>query len=760
MCGIAGIFHYAEPDRPVDRDLLVRMTRSLAHRGPDDERFHSTGAIGLGHRRLAIVDLSPTGAQPMSNEDGTCWITYNGEFYNHASFRQRLRAGGHRFRGSSDTETLLHLMEESGPEALAGVAGIFGFAFWNSRSRRLTLARDPLGVKQIYYHDDGRRIVFASEIKALLLCPDVPRDPDPEAVNQYLHFHSALFERTFFRDVCQLRAGEYLEVGPYGAKLRCYWSVQDFGCSGKAPDRLIEELRTQLAEVVKDQLMSDVPVGSFFSGGIDSSAVAAYAARSGRSPVCFGVHFTGQGVIDERPYQEAAAQALGLDLQLITMDGSSFPDDLARLMYYQDQPVIGAAMFPMFYVSQLAAGQVKVCLGGQGADEIFGGYARYALGRPSQVIRSWYTGRRGQSRPNDRAAEIGGNLRRQFSDTRTIHRLLRNAGNLLHWEKGYFENFAKIPEASWAQVFQSPAFYSRERCRQLFHETVTRSPATDPADKVMHWDAQTYLTGLFHQDDRMSMAVGLESRVPLADPRLVQFAFRTGFDLKFRGGASKWILRQAVSGILPQNVLTRRKVGFDTPVEGWMKNRHAGFLRDVLLSNRACRRGFWNRAAIEKLLSHPGVPGWFDIIWKVLSIETWASIFLDGACGRASLPDTSYVLRSSPNPAELPAKSAGPELGIRELLQEGRELGVRKTLARSVWELKTRSGIARLNNARLDEGIDAGADFSGLFAEPAAVAGAMRPLIAPRVLYRPRFPGCRSHPRPHSLLRQMDVRFW
>jgi asparagine synthase (glutamine-hydrolysing) len=619
-------------------------------------------------------------------------------------------------------------MEESGPEALAAVVGIFGFAFWNSRSRQLTLARDPLGVKQVYYHDDGRQIVFASEIKALLLCPDVPREPDLEGINQYLHFHSALFERTFFRDISQLRAGEYLEAGRYGTKLRSYWSVRDFSSVVGAPEQLIAELRGRLGDVVKDQLMSDVPVGSFFSGGIDSSAVAAYATRAGKYPVCFGVHFTGQGVTDERPYQEAAARALGLELQLITMDGSSFPDDMTRLMYHQDEPVIGAAMFPMFYVSQLAASQVKVCLGGQGADEIFGGYARYALGRPSQVMRSWFTGRRGQATGTDGTAEVGGNLRRQF-DTRTVYRLLRNAGNLMNWERSYFENFATVPEATWAQVFQSSVFYSRERSRQLFHETVHRSPATDPADKVMHWDVQTYLTGLFHQDDRMSMAVSLESRVPLADPRLVQFAFRTGFDLKFRGGASKWILRQAVSDTLPESVLTRRKVGFDTPVQSWMKQRHSGFLRDVLLSTSARQRGFWNSASVDHLLSHPATDGWFDVVWKILSIETWASIFLDGKFGDASAPNAAYVLRNSPNPAALPAKLTSRELGVRELWQEGRELGARKVLARGLWELKTRSGLARLTNTNINTDTNNNGAFRAIFSEPSEVADAIRPFI-------------------------------
>jgi asparagine synthase (glutamine-hydrolysing) len=741
MCGIAGIYNYADPDRPVDRDLLTRMTRLLAHRGPDAEGFYVDGNLGLGHRRLSIVDLSPTGAQPMPNEDRTCWISYNGEFYNHSAFRPELLSKGHRFRGPSDTETMLHLLEERGPQALADAAGIFGLAFWDSRPRRLILARDPLGVKQVYYHDNGRRIVFASEIKSLLLCPEVPRDPDLEGINQYLHFHSALFERTFFRDIRQLRAGEYLEIGRYGTHLRAYWAIRDFTSFREPPALLVEELRGQLGEIVKDQTMADVPVGSFFSGGIDSSAIASYAARSGKPPLCFGFHFTGQGVTDERPYQEAAAKALGLDLDLTTMDGSTFPDDMTRLMYHQDEPVIGAAMLPMYYVSRLAAGKVKVCLGGQGADEIFGGYGRYALVRPSHVLRSWFSGRRSYAPADARRGDVGGNVRRQLSDRRTVYRLLRNAGNLVNWERSYFENFAKVPEASWAQVFQSPAFYCRERCRQLFHEIVHRSPATDPADKIMHWDVQTYLTGLFHQDDRMSMAVGLESRVPFADPRLVEFAFRTGFGMKFRGGASKWILRQAVSDVLPQHVLTRRKVGFDTPAEMWMKESHGAFLRDVLLSDRARQRGFWNTRAIESLLAHRTAPGWFDVIWKVLSIETWCSIFLDGRFDRASLPEQAYVLRSTPRPAELANAGSATGVALREIWQEARELGVRKTLARIRWEAKIRSGMARISdlNAGVAASTRAEGDFSSVFADPPAVAESIRPLVSPERLDALRF---------------------
>lgn len=744
MCGIAGIFNYADPERAVDRDLLVRMTRSLAHRGPDAEGFHFKDNIGLGHRRLSIVDLSPTGAQPMATDDGACWITYNGEFYNHAEFRERLSARGGGFRGTSDTETLLRLMEQEGPDGLAGISGIFAFAFWDSRSRALTLARDHMGVKQVYYHDDGRRIAFASEIKALLQDPSIPREPDPEAVNQYLHFHTALFERTFFRNIRVLRAGEYLRVTRYGANLRTYWSLQDFTHSDRADGELVKEMGEQLAQAVGRQLMSDVPVGSFFSGGIDSSAIAAQAAKAGENPLCFGAHFSGQGVTDERPYQEAAAKALGLDLQLITMDGSNFPEEFTRLMYHQDEPVIGAAMFPMAKVSQLAASQVKVCLGGQAADELFGGYARYALGRPTQVLRSWFAGRQtlpGQADAGERTAggRFAGNLARQFAEGGTLYRLAKNARHLAHWETSYFEHFAKVPEEAWLRAFAAPEFCSRAQCRQIFHETVTRSSARDPLDKVMHWDVQTYLTGLFHQDDRMSMAASLESRVPFADPKMVKFAFHVDPDLKLRGGASKWILRQAVAGVLPPLVLNRRKVGFDTPAQRWITEQHLGFVRDMFGSARSRQRGFWNPAEIERLLGHAGGARSFDILWKLLSIEVWASVFLDGE-KLADLPgeERAANVRSLPEPA---ASEGRAPTRFAHLVQECREMGVKGTLARGLWEAQTRTGLVRLKSTA-DEQTAGEFEFPEPgspklpFADPAEVGGVMREILPARELAR------------------------
>ncbi|AKT37581.1 asparagine synthase (glutamine-hydrolyzing) [Chondromyces crocatus] len=741
MCGITGIFHYGAQDRHVDRRLLERMTRRIAHRGPDGEAIHIDGPLGLGHRRLAIVDLSPTGAQPMASEDGTLWITYNGEFYDHTRFRTAL-AARRPFRGSSDTETLLRLFAEQGAACFGQIAAIFGLAIWDARRRVLTLARDPLGVKQVYYHDDGTRIVFASEIKALLACPGVPRALDEEGLNQYLHFHTPLFERTMFRGIRQLRPGEVLEVTARGISRRTTFQLEHFEHEDLPPEQVVASLREKLSEVVADQLMADVPIGAFFSGGIDSSAVAAFAIRAGVRPPCFGVHFAGQGVIDERPYQEAAARALGLELHLLTLTGESFPEDLSRCLYHQDQPVIGPAMLPMFHINQLAARHVKVCLGGQGGDEVFGGYARYALADPMRVVRRWAGGMFGSGGAKEGRASrssgespalqgrssVGSNLLRQLADGRILRRLARVAVHAGDWRALYFEAFAKIPERTWIGLLGGRELVSREACRALFFEEVERSPAREPLDKVLHWDVRTYLPGLFHQDDRMSMAHGLESRVPLADPRLVRHAARIHPDLRIREGATKWVLRRAVADVLPPNILGRRKVGFDTPVEAWMRGKHAGFVRELLLGSRARQRGLWNQRGLAALLDAPEQENWIDVVWKAVALEAWAQLFLDSS-GRgdddlamscqghvrgsldvgpdavpaaASLPEAEYeeqaVLAEQQEATftEPPPLTERVAERARDAIQEVRELGSDGFAFRVRWELGLRSGLVAL----------------------------------------------------------------
>jgi asparagine synthase (glutamine-hydrolysing) len=635
MCGVAGIFHYRQSDRSVSAELLIAMSRRLVHRGPDDSGIYLDQSIGLAHRRLSILELTSAGHQPMQTADGRGCVCYNGEIYNHATLRESLRDYDICFRGGSDTETLLELLIHRGVGAINQLIGIFGFAYWDAARRRLTLARDPLGVKQMYVYDDGSSVYFASEIKALLAVPHLPREVDPAAVNEYLHFHTAIFDRTFFRHVRQVRAGEYLTIDATGVRATQYWSVADFSDRQDPAERQVADLRELLGDVVRKQLMGDVPVGTFFSGGIDSTAVAAFARQAGKRPVCFGVHFSGQGVIDERPYQEAAAAALGVELHLVTLDGRTFPEDMGRLIYQQDQPVLGAAMFPMDRVSRLAARSVKVCLGGQGADEVFAGYARHVLVEPWRGAMALL--------PRSRTASFGspneppttpeartGNIWKQLVDPRTLRRLGAIGPDLLNWRARYFRQFASIPEQTWKTVFAAPEFVSRRTARTIFEDTVSRSGAQTPLQKALHWEMQTYLTGLFHQDDRLSMAWSLESRVPIADPRVVSFAFRTPSSLKIRDGSSKWLLRQSLRGVIPDWVLTRRKVGFDTPADRWMRTEHREFVRDTLLSSQARGRGWWNSRAIELHLGAVSSPDWFDVTWKLLCLETWAQYVLDG----------------------------------------------------------------------------------------------------------------------------------
>ncbi len=630
MCGVAGIYNYGDRTRPIDSALLSRMTDTLAHRGPDGRGIHIQGPIGLGHRRLAIVDRSAAGHQPMLSANG-CVLSYNGEIYNHHRYRSRLQSKGVVFRGSSDTETLLNVLCRWGTDALEDLAGIFSLAFWDPIQHCLLLARDPLGVKQLYYHDDGQRILFASEIKALLQCSEIERRVNKEAVNQYLHFHTPLFEHTFFAGIHQLQPGEWMRVTATGGRKKTFWRLQSLAQHNqKSIESTVSDFQQEFAEIVSSQLMSDVPVGVFLSGGIDSSTVAAFAKKSGQRLPCFGVHFSDQGVVDERPYQESVAKALGLDLNLTTVDGSSFADDLHRLTYYQDQPVIGAALIPMYHVSKLAASQVTVCLGGQAADELFAGYARYALAHPAKVAASWLRRKMSTVLPGrtaQAAGGVGGNLTEQFLEFGTLARLWRAASKGRTWHARYFENFVRMDESVWLNVFDAE-LVSRSSARNTFMEHVTQQPTADPADRLLHWDMQTYLPGLFQQDDRMSMANSLESRVPFADPRLVRLAFSIPFSMKMRDGASKWILRKAVSEMLPSEILNRRKVGFDTPVERWMRD-HKSFVRETLCSQRARERGFMSMTGVESILNNIEHPYWFNITWKLLSVELWASVFID-----------------------------------------------------------------------------------------------------------------------------------
>lgn len=624
MCGIAGIFHYREPRR-VDASLLDRMTDLIAHRGPDGRDVWIDGAVGFGHRRLSIVDLSEAGKQPMKTSDGGVVITYNGETYNHADFRPELEASGVRFRGHSDTETIIYLYRQRGAAAFNELAGIFAFGLWDAREQALYLVRDPLGVKQVYYHDDGRSIAFASEVKALLLMPGVAREPDLEAIGEYLHFHTAVGERTWFRGIRLVPPGHYARVDAHGVVVRRYASEDDYSPLGMTQDETIAALQSSIGATVKSQLMSDVPVGCFVSGGIDSTVVAKYSRDFTRGKLNgFGCYFNDAGAVNEEPYAQEVSRALDLDLHVTHPTVNDFTDLFERALWHQDEPKIGPAMISMWKVAEIAANDVTVCLGGQAADEIFAGYARYATAAPLRILAA-----EGRKRLLRRREGPAATVQKQLAKGNNAARLLRLMNPLHGWERRYFDTVAQIPRSLLASIFgEQSVIADRGRYFDAFRALNATCASKDPVDRAMYWDRKVYLPGLFVQDDRMSMAHSLETRVPLADPRMVRLALRIPNEWKMNGLASKWILKQALRGVIPDWVINRQKAGFDTPARLWFTGPAREMTHDLLAGSRTRERGLFDTTVTAKLLDDVD-PLREVLIWKLINIEQWFRIFID-----------------------------------------------------------------------------------------------------------------------------------
>lgn len=631
MCGIAGIYHYGEPGMEPPRPLLERMGELLRHRGPDDSGVYIDGTLGFVHRRLSILDVSPTGHQPMVSASGERVICYNGELYNHIALKETLGSLTPRWRGRADTEILLEYLERFGTKGLPELIGIFSFAYWNRQDKELWLARDPMGVKQVYYWDDGRKLVFASEIKGILCHPEVRAEVNPDALSEYMHFHTPIRANTFFKDIHLLEAGHFLRVTRHGVTRERYAPRPDYSPYPFRREEMVERLQTLMREVIGSQLMSDVPVGCFLSGGIDSSMVARFSTElfGGNVKDGFGCFYENQGVQDESGFAREVANAFSIKLHECTVTSTEFPAILEDALYHQDEPKIGEGMISMYAVSRLAARHVKVSLGGQGADELFGGYARYAAVSPFRQV-FWELWRRYE----DRETGIGSTAHKQLGKEGNFKRFVALISRLTSWQRRYFGIISQVPEEMLTGAL--PAFaghLGKDRMFRRFLDIIEQCPSSDPMDKVMFWDQQTYLQGLFAQDDRMSMAHSLESRVPLADQRMSRFAGKTRVVWKMRGFSTKWLLKKSLSDVLPTSVINRRKGGFETPGRLWLTVSNREYVREMLLGDTARRRGIYNSEYIEKLLDNELSHGALQLVWKLLNIEVWARLHLDDKNG-------------------------------------------------------------------------------------------------------------------------------
>lgn len=626
MCGICGIYDYRS-GAPARRDLVEAMVASLRHRGPDDDGFHFDGSLGLGFRRLSIIDLT-TGHQPIANEDETRWVILNGEIYNYRELRQQLEAAGHRFRTQSDTETLVHGHEQWGADVTTHLNGIFGFALWDAPRRELLLARDHLGVKPLYYHDDGQRLRFGSEVKALLQDERVPREIDPEALAIFLAYGYVPSPRTLFKGIRKIPPGYRLRCGPGGAVLERYWRAIPQHQTGLSLRDAEEEYARQLRRAVQRQMVSDVPVGSMLSGGVDSGVVTAIMSEISDRPVqTFSVGFEEEGDWNELDDAAATARLFKTDHHPLRINARSYTDFFADSFWYLEEPVLSQSTFAFYYISKLAREHVKVVLTGQGADEPWAGYARY---RGEQLAESlgWLAGS-----PVSRA--VVGVLPRAEKLRRAAHSLA---------ERDPVERFAAIHTLFTAADLGK---LLRPEVAASLAGFDTRSPFRPLQAEVAHLDGLSQLLycdtrlslpdDLLMYGDKMSMANSLEARVPLLDPDLVQFVESLPPTLKLRGITAKYLHKRVATRWLPAAFVRRKKKGFATPVDQWFQRSLDGFVRDTLLRpDSACSRYFAPTFVQQLLDEHRARRrDHRRRIFALLSFELWHRCFLQSTSAGA-----------------------------------------------------------------------------------------------------------------------------
>jgi len=611
MCGIAGILR--RDQGPVDREHVARMLEPIRHRGPDDEGILLTAGVGLGHRRLSIIDMTAGGHQPMANPGGTAWITYNGEIYNYRELRRELEDLGHRFHTDSDTEVILHAYDRWGTGCLGRFNGMFAFALWDARAQTLFCARDPVGIKPFYYVDDGRRFAFASEIKALLTLPGFATAPDLAGVLDYLAFSYIRSHHTLFRGVQKLLPGEMLLVGATGVSRSTYWDVE-FDESDRRPEaHIVEELAWLVDDAVRLQLRADVPVGTHLSGGLDSSLVTTLARRhhTGRL-LSFNGRFAEGPEYDESAYARTLAGSAGVELIDVLIDDRDFVRHLTRLIWHMDEPTAGPGLYPQSFVCQAARRHVTVALGGQGGDETFVGYGRYRNDLCRHQVLTLLRG--GGGTRGYRVRDAVGNLVREGGFRSVGSLLLRRLDPLP--SPGAVTRLLRSTATAWGLAIPETDL------RHIIEaEAERRLPAErSPLGRLLYHDLKHYLAALLHVEDRTSMAVSLESRVPLLDRRIVELMARVPSAVKFPSFRFKHLLRQVAAPLLPASIVARTdKKGFPTPMKLWLARHHSDPEVADLRRGTSLRR--------TGLLRGPPAPG---NAWAALCLEIWSRVFLEG----------------------------------------------------------------------------------------------------------------------------------
>ena len=625
----------------VSREVLEAMRDVITHRGPDEEGLFIDGNVGLGHRRLSIVDVA-AGHQPMTNaEDGSLHITYNGEIYNHADYRESLEANGHVYATHCDTETILHLYEEHGSACVDYLRGMFAFAIWDQRKQELFIARDRLGVKPLYYvHADDGSFYFGSEIKTLLEAGAVKPELNYAVLSDYLANHATSGEETLFRGVKRLLPGHVMTWHDGELTVRRYWDV-DFSKDDAAPrddKTYVKQWSDLFRESVRLRLMADVPLGMFLSGGIDSSAIAAVMSRMVSAPVkTFSVAFA-EREANELEYARLVAEAYKTNHHEIVVSPEQFFEALPRLVWHEDEPLAHPSSVALYFVSHLAAQHVKVVLTGEGSDEMLAGYGRYRRTIWNLALGHQYN----KFTPAVARDTIRKQIERMMPGGRVRQKLMRTFLVLSpELESIYFDNFAVFPAPMQQHMFTRE---TNERIGSIdpyveLRSLLERTKDLSLLDGLLYADIKTYLHELLMKQDQMSMATSVESRVPFLDHKLVEFTARMPDSMKLRGGTTKYVLRESMKGVLPEKILSRRKMGFPVPIGSWFRGPFKSIVDEYVVSERALSRGIFAPEFVREIVAlHQAGEDHSERLWALVNFEMWQRRFFDSEAIPAAEP--------------------------------------------------------------------------------------------------------------------------
>ena len=619
MCGICGVY---DPRGGIDTDLVRRMNEVLHHRGPDADAVKSFDNCVLAYKRLSIIDLV-TGDQPISDEAGRSWIVYNGETYNYQELRKGLQARGHTLVTRSDTEAIVHLYEEKGLDCVRDLNGMYAFAIWDDARKRLLLVRDRLGIKPLYYAERDGRLAFASEIKGLLADPSLPRRLNYAAFSEYLTFQNVFGDKTFFEGVKILPPGHLLVAEGGRVEVREYWDLR-FREEITEPESAVERFGALLAESVGMELMSDVPLGSHLSGGIDSGTVVMKACDKLAEPLkTFSVYFE-EPECDESGLIEQVSQLAQSVHHDRLLDPKEFPEILPKIAYALDEPRVGASVIPQWYIADIASKEVKVVLTGHGGDELFAGYPSHIIPYFRDILR-----------------------RRDWAELRCALGAVREKVRTEGWKRVIGLPIYGLVERDLARYGHEAVFKAGEQASLLtdpakramaghdpraeLERTLAKCDATSALDRVLYLDIKTYLPSLLIVEDRMSMAHSLEDRVPILDHRIAELSSRIPGRLKIQALTLKWIPRRHAEGLLPRTVLEHRKMGFLVPLAEWFRGPLRGYVEDLLLGERARSRGLFRPQAVRALvrahMSRDTDASWK--LWSLLNVELWHRTWID-----------------------------------------------------------------------------------------------------------------------------------